>query len=389
MSIKVVYAGGGSGGHILPLIAIDAEFKFRLKDDYRSLYIISDNSIESEYLKREGLDFIGVPVGKFRRYKRGIIGNLIDYSQQFKNLFDVFKTNKGLLKSIKLLKSYSPDCVLIKGGNAGLIVGLAAVILNIPIYLLESDIVIGTTNKLLVRFCRTLFVSWPIDEIKLNIKFTNKMVYLGTPVDRRFTNISLKDSRNKLLKMNLKTDNNKLNILFLGGSLGSQYINDFVINNLNRLNSNIWHVTGKGKQENKNDKGYHNYSYFESLGDDLATLIFFADIAVSRAGASSIAELATLAKPTIMIPLPIASKNHQSIQAQYLNKEKAILIHYQTELESSLLNKINKLATEPSLREELSKNFNRFSKSNASDNIRDFIIQDLGLSFNKDKVETN
>lgn len=374
--VKILFAGGGSGGHLSPLLALTESIKSEFSD-IEIEFVIAKNSIEEQLLAKRNIMPKQINVGKLRRYNQGLLNNLLDLKQQSLNFKDLFKTQLGLLESVRLLNQIKPDLVFIKGGNAGLLIGLSAVFKKIPIYIHESDIVMGTTNRILARWARRVYVSWPINSMSPN-KYLDKLKYFGTPLEDRslYTDIA-SHHPDHVLEDYLKysKQNNKLNLSILGGSLGSKSLNQTIRTLLPQLSGyNIMHLLGGGTDiDPELHQSFPNYFQSNYLYN-MAELLKVTDLAISRAGGSTIAELASFAVPTIFVPLPIASKNHQKIQAEFLRSEKAVKIYYQNQPYDILLREIDILKSNIDLRLDLARNFNRFSKSNASLNlIRDLI----------------
>ncbi len=375
--IKILFAGGGSGGHLSPLLALNDSIKQEYSD-IETKFVIAKGSIEEQLLSKRGITPFQIKVGKLRRYNQGLMKNIIDVRQQSLNVKDLIKTQMGLIETIQILNNFKPDIVFVKGGNAGLLTGLAAAIKKIPIYIHESDIVMGTTNRIIARWAKKIYVSWPINSITPN-KYLDKFCYFGTPLEDRslFTNVLKPDPVLNEYLLHIQ-HNNKFTLSVMGGSLGSKSLNQTIRTLLPQLapHYNIMHLLG-GNSEIDQDlsKKFPNYFQTNYL-HNIADLLKNSQLAVARAGGSTIAELASFAVPTILVPLPVASKNHQKIQTDFLVKEKAVKVYYQDQPFDILLREINSIKSDNELRFDLARNFNRFSKSNASLNLARDLIYD-------------
>lgn len=271
---KIVFTGGGTAGHVYPTLAV----KERLGKDYEVHYV-GGSGMEKGIISQEK-DIIYHQISTVKLQRKLTIENLLI----------PFKLLKSISQAKKILKDINPSVIFSKGGFVAVPVVIAGHKLGIPVISHESDLTLGLANKIILRYCNKMCVSFE-DTVKAN----EKCVYTGQPIRKKV----LSGNKRNIIFDSL--DNNKPNLLVLGGSLGAKFINEKVWNNLDKLteNFNVLHVTGKQASEIKTHKGYKQVDYAENIGDYLA----FADIVLSRAGSGAINEFLALSKPMLLIPL--------------------------------------------------------------------------------------
>ncbi len=296
---KIILTGGGTAGHVTPNIALMP----RLKElGYEIYYVGSYDGIEKKLIEELGIPYYGISSGKLRRYF------------DLRNFIDPFKVLRGYFQSKKLMKKIKPDIVFSKGGFVSVPVARAAARKKIPVILHESDMTPGLANKLALPKATKICCNFP-ETIK-NLP-EGKAVVTGTPIRTELFNGD-KEAAKRFCGF---TDNKPV-LLFIGGSTGSQIINDTLSACLDELlkTYNIIHLCGKGKANaaNNGKKGYVQYEYIKK---ELADLFALADIAISRAGANAICELLALRKPNVLIPLSLAaSRGDQILNAASFEK---------------------------------------------------------------------
>lgn len=289
---KVVFTGGGSGGHIMPLIAIIRELKSRPESQSMRLHYIGPyDAIARTLFLHENVKIHHIVSGKIRNYF------------SFFNIIDIFlKIPFSFFQGLFILAKLRPQLVFSKGGTGSVPVSWAARMLSIPVFIHESDAVAGKSNAEVSKFAQKTFTSFPQTE---GIR-SSRIIVAGNPI------------RKSLLQGYIIQPFAKPLILVWGGSQGAKAINDFIISILDELLSNyeVAHVVGEknykaiiGALKNKFSAGYHLY---ESLNEiELKNLLASADFVVSRAGAGSIFEMAAFGKPGIIIPLSAEISLHQ------------------------------------------------------------------------------
>ncbi len=300
-NIRILLTGGGSGGHVFPVIAVAKQ----LQEDCRSqnltchfLYLGSFSGPEKKIAKANHLKFYPILSGKWRRYF------------SLWNLVDIFKLILGFFQSLALLLFFWPEVVFAKGGYVTVPIVVVAWLLRRPIVIHESDSILGFANNFEAKLANKICVGFPVEQY--HGLPPEKVIYSGNPVRMEF--------------IEKRKDISEDHILVMGGSQGSTKINQLILNVMPRLSKKykIVHITGKRdyqkivKHKNKN---YEIYKFVDNIADLMAK----SKLIISRAGANSIAEILTLGKPSILIPLPSAASDHQLKNAQYVQRKGAAI----------------------------------------------------------------
>lgn len=322
--------------------------------------------------------------GKWRRYQGlSFIGHVTDAKTMLKNIRDFFYFMIGFIQSVIIFIFWRPTVLFVKGGFVGLPVGLAAALLRIPIITHDSDIVPGLTNRILSRYARFCAVAMPANYY-VEYYSPQKIVYTGVPLRNEFYNISEKNLNMYRSELNIKIDSNIVSII--GGSLGAIRMNDSVMSNLDNLfkipNLVLIWVTGN-KQYDKIKNKISNSIYKDDIRlfaftDDLYKLLAISNVVVSRAGATTIAELAELSIATILVPNPYLVGAHQTKNAFALKQSNAADVIFEDELlnnEFVLSEHIKSLINNNKLRADLSLNIRKFAVKKSSNRIVDTIFK--------------
>ncbi|TDQ39778.1 undecaprenyldiphospho-muramoylpentapeptide beta-N-acetylglucosaminyltransferase [Aureibacillus halotolerans] len=324
MSKTIVLTGGGSAGHVTPHLALIPQLQ---KEGYSVAYIGSKDGIEKDMMAEQQIDYTGVSTGKLRRYK------------DLNNLKDPFRVLKGITEARKALKKLKPSLVFSKGGFVSVPVVIAAKTLGIPCVLHESDRSPGLANKIVLRFCEKICVTFPETASLLP---EGKAIHTGAIV------------RPDLFKGNAAKgrtlcdfSSSKPVLLVMGGSMGAQKINDTIRTELDVLLStfHVIHICGKGKIDpNVQQYGYKAFDYVSS---ELSDLLACTDVVVSRAGSNAINEFLALRIPMLLVPLsPRVSRGDQVENAASFEKQGFASVVQEEELNSDTLHaQINELYT--------------------------------------------
>lgn len=319
MAEKIIIAGGGTGGHIFPAIALAKEIK-RKDVDVEIVFVGGRGALEEKIIPKEGYRLVSFDVTGIK--KKSIVNKISS----------IFKASKAIFKALKFLKEERPDMVVGCGSYSSGPVVLAAWLLHIKTAVLEQNAVPGLTNRILGRIANRVFISY--DESKKYFPPFN--TYLtGTPVRR---DIAMGPS------VVVRKKQDKLYILVYGGSQGATAINAAFLDSAEYL-TDIWssleitHQTGEeGFEHAKNSYERKNLQVnLCKFIDDMSTAYAMADLAICRAGATSIAELSSVGVPAILIPYPFASDDHQSVNARKLEKKGAAKVLKQEKLTGKIL----------------------------------------------------
>ena len=330
--MKILFTGGGTGGHFYPIIAVAESVSEVVKEKKilsPELFYIAPTPYNARALFENDIQYINVPAGKLRRYFSLL------------NISDAFKTIYGCLLALIKVYSIYPDVIFGKGGYASFPTLLAGKILNIPIIIHESDSKPGKVNKWAGKFAKKVALSYP-DAIQY-FEHKDRVAYTGNPIRSGIIQPLSNGAREFLdLEESTKT------ILILGGSQGSQNINDTIISALPELLNNyqIIHQTGKANLEEiksttsvilKDHKFAYRYHPFDYLNDlALRMSAGVADVVVSRAG-STIFEIAAWGVPSIIIPLPSSISHDQTNNAFSYSKTGAASIVEENNLSAHIL----------------------------------------------------
>lgn len=297
---RIILTGGGTAGHVTPNIALIPRLK---EEGYDIHYIGSYDGIEKKLIEDLRIPYHGISSGKLRRYfdKR--------------NFSDPFRVIKGYGEASRLIKSLKPDVVFSKGGFVSVPVVIAAKNHKVPAIIHESDMTPGLANKICIPSATKICCNFP--EAMEHLP-KDKAVLTGTPIRQE---LFQGDSLEAIKFTGL--DANKPTILVVGGSTGSVKVNLAVRNCLDELleKYQIIHLCGKDKVDTAYN-GRTGYVQYEYIKKELSSLLAFADIVISRAGANAICELQALAKPNILIPLGAkASRGDQILNAESFQKQ--------------------------------------------------------------------
>lgn len=337
---KIIFTGGGTLGHVMPNLYLMEELS-----DYEISYIGS-NGIEKDRVKDRVKTYFEIPAVKLVR------GKII------KNLKIPFVLFSSIMKAKKILKDYRPNVIFSKGGYVSLPVCIAARLLHIPVISHESDYSLGLANKIILKVSNNLCVNFKNLEGK-----NKKIVYTGPIFSREFES-------KKVNKSDFSLDQNKPTILIVGGSLGSQKINDNLYPILKDLlvHFNIIHLTGKG---NVKVKSYANYNSFEERRD-MVNLYNIADFVIGRSGAGVTAECFYKLLPMLLIPLANkASRGDQTLNAEYyVNLGVASIVEETGLTPTKLLDNIMKFSNNL---ENYKRNYSNSSKQNGKEKIIEMI----------------
>lgn len=303
--MKIVVSGGGTGGHIYPALALIREIQ-KTNKDAQFLYIGTINGLESKLVPRENIPFQSIYITGFKR------------KLSLENIKTIFRFLKGVSDSKKILKDFKPDIVIGTGGYVCGPVVYAAAKLGIPAIIHEQNSIPGLTNKFLSRYVSKIAICFT--EAKEYFP-AEKVVFTGNP---RASEVIGKDGVKGRLSAGLST--NKPAVLIFGGSRGARPINEAVIQALPELAEKAYqvlYVTGDVHYENVkkevelvgNPKNVVIKPFIHNMPEVLAGI----DLVVSRAGATTLAEITSLGIPSILIPSPYVTNNHQEKNAKALS----------------------------------------------------------------------
>ena len=357
---KVIIAGGGTGGHIFPAIAIANALKAK-KSNIEILFIGAKGKMEMEKVPEAGYPIMGLDIAGFNR------------SSLIKNISLPVKLIKSFLQVRSIFKSYMPDAVIGVGGYSTFPVLRFAQAKSIPTFIHESNSYAGKANILLGKKATEIFVAvdgmnrfFPADKIKIT----------GNPIRKDITGSEM-SKEDALKHFGLK--HNKITVLVIGGSLGAKSINEAVSASIENFGENnlqlIWQ-TGKIDSFKYKDAANGKSNIYISEFIKLMGIAYIAaDIVISRSGAMSVSELCVSGKPTVFVPFPYAAEDHQTVNARYLVDRNAALMVKDSEVDQQLSKTVLELAKNADLQYSLHRNIIVFAVLNADEIIANEILK--------------
>jgi len=371
--MRILFTGGGTGGHIFPIVAIVREIR-RLypKKDLEFYYLGPKDDFSSIALSQEDFIIKTIISGKIRRYFA------------WQNFIDIlFKIPLGVIQSFFWLLFNRPDLVFSKGGSGSISVTYSARFLFIPVFMHESDIVPGLSNQMTSKWAKKIFISFD----KTEYFDPEKTTLTGNPIRKEI----LEGDEEKAAEIFNLTLSKPI-FLIIGGSQGAETINDFVLRILNYLlkDYEIIHVAGTQNvkevsaeaqvvEDKDLDRYYHPVGFLDE--EKIKHAYKVADLIISRSGSGSIFEIAAVGKPSILIPLPSAAGDHQSKNAYaYAETGAAEVIEQQNLTPNFFMEKLQLLFLHPEKIEEMKQAALAFAKPLAARAIAREILEFLMLN---------
>lgn len=357
---KVILAGGGTGGHIFPAIAIANALK-NIDSNIEILFVGAKGRMEMEKIPQAGYQIEGLDIAGFNR------------SSLIKNIELPYKLAKSFIQVRNILKKFKPDAVIGVGGYSSFPVLWFAQIKGIKTFIHESNSFAGKSNIILGKKATKIFTGTTGME-----KFfpKEKILVTGNPVREVITRSGITKSEG--IKF-FSLDESKKTVLIVGGSLGANSINKAIDKGLeNLLNAGlqiIWQ-TGKPYAENAKERAKGKESVWVN---EFITQMEFAyaaaDIVVARSGAMSVAELCVVKKPVLFVPYPFAAEDHQTVNAMQLVNKHAALMVKDTEVMQKLVFMTIELSMDESKQQELKKNIAGLAITDADKKIANEVIK--------------
>lgn len=373
-------AGGGSGGHVTPVLAVLRELKKH--DKNLKAYFITDKAFGQQATGIIDTLNFKVPVkkinaGKFRRFHSvSVWKQIFNLPMTFKNIGDVFVTGVGLLQSVRYLRKVKPDVVFTKGGFVCLPVGLAASFLKIPLVIHDSDSLPGLTNKLLAKHATIIATGAPVENYPYPREKTH---YVGVPVSAAFRPVTQQE-KEKCRSVLGMVDIKKPLVVVTGGGLGARNLNRAIVSVAEPLlkKCSILHITGQSNYNEVMQRAPESADYVvKPFINGLALAFGGADVVVTRAGATTTSELAAMAKPTIIVPNPYLTGGHQIKNAEVFAKAGAAIVVQEDKIVMNpviLKLAIEKIIDDKKTMNDLSKAIYKFAKPDSAIDMAELIV---------------
>jgi UDP-N-acetylglucosamine--N-acetylmuramyl-(pentapeptide) pyrophosphoryl-undecaprenol N-acetylglucosamine transferase len=376
MTTRVLLVGGGTGGHVYPLVAVAKALQARAAQKGESLKILmmGDGPIFARAAKENGIPYTTIIAPKLRRYTSA--GNILD----------ILKVPVALLQSMLKLLWFMPDAVFAKGGYTCAFPTLVARLYFIPVYLHESDSVPGLANRMLSKRSKLVFTSFASADRYFS-ELGRPTMLVGNPFRAQLCCVDHVQALSAL-----KLDATKKTVLIIGGSLGAKQLNDLVLNGLVQMVQKGFQVVHQTGEKNFDDvkKAIEQYmtegkdSYAPLIAaqyrvypfldeGQLATAYGAADVAVTRASAGVLTELSYAGKPMIVVPLPGSANDHQMVNAAELGRFGAVVMDGANVSVQVLLSQLDRIL-EPATYADISTRIKTFAKPDAADRIAQTIL---------------
>lgn len=356
--MRVLFAGGGTGGHINPAISI-ADYAAAQDKDFKALFVGTQQGLETKLVPKAGYDIEYIEIQGF------------DRKRIWRNFETVRKLITARKKCREIIREFKPDCIVCTGGYVSGPVAMASKAMGVPSLIHEQNVYPGMTVKGSANYVSYLALSF--EETINYINQKEKCVVTGNPVRQEILKADYTESR---IKMGI----DKPFVLIFGGSLGADRINDTVIDILERIvkDNKIELLFGTGDRNYEkimNTIGERGITLGDNVKvvsyiDNMAECMAAADVVVSRAGAITVSEIAALGKPSILIPSPNVVRNHQEQNAREFEKRQAAALILEKDLTSdALYDKIMSMVEDAALLKEMSENLKPLAKTKALEDL--------------------
>lgn len=362
--LRIIIAGGGTGGHIFPAIAIANALK-KMQPAINILFMGAKGKMEMEKIPQAGYEIKGLDIAGFNR------------SSLMKNIWLPFKLVKSFLQVRNIMLTYKPDAVIGVGGYSSFPVLKNAQLRGIPTFIHESNSFAGRSNIMLGKKATKIFVATSGME-----KFfpANKIVVTGNPVRSSITQSGTTRSAGQAF---FNLDESKQTVLAIGGSLGAKTINDAINNKLEmfeRHNLQLIWQTGKSASEQHKDITPFSNIWKGEFIQQMEMAYAAADVVISRSGAMAVTELCVVAKPVVFVPYPYAAEDHQTVNARHLVQHNAAIMIADSEADNKLVDEVINLAHNHALQLTLKNNISKLAITNADEAIANEIALALKKS---------
>lgn len=366
--MRILFAGGGTAGHINPALSV-ADYMKERENDFEALFIGTERGLEKKLVPSNGYNIKYIDIRGF------------DRKHLLKNVSVLFKLKKSEIDCKKIIKEFKPDAVVCTGGYVSGPVAIAAHKMHVPAIIHEQNVYPGLTVKGAEKYVDYVAVSF--EETAAHMKHAEKCVVTGNPI------------RTELLRAEKETARAKLGltdkpfVLVFGGSLGAAKINSTMTEVLKKLaaEKKVSLLFGTGDRnydtvmQNLKNSGVELTEDIKVVPyiDNMSTVMAAADVVVARAGAITVSEIAALGKPSVLIPSPNVVRNHQEQNAREFERNNAAEVITEDVLTPELLyNKITALTADKNRLADMSANVKKLAKTDALERIYEIVKKIVG-----------
>ncbi|MEN9381307.1 MAG: undecaprenyldiphospho-muramoylpentapeptide beta-N-acetylglucosaminyltransferase [Bacteroidota bacterium] len=360
--LRIIIAGGGTGGHIFPAIAV-AQAIQKLQPTAAILFVGAKGKMEMEKIPQAGFQIEGLTIAGLNR------------TNMFKNISLPFKLIKSFFQVRRIFNNFKPNAVFGVGGYSSFPVLKFAQTKNIPTFIHEANAFAGKSNQWLGKNATMIFTGTSGME---NFFPAQKIQVTGNPVRQSIVDAHISKEAS-LLKFGLLPD--RLTILIIGGSLGAASINKAVMNHLPKFKGNtmqlIWQTGKPSANVYVNAASEYANIYVNSFIDDMSSAYTAADIVVSRSGAMAVAEICITGKACVFVPYPFAAEDHQTYNAMQLVKEDAAYLVKDEEANEKLIPVLMSLVQDNEMVLQMQSRIKKFARIDADNLIAKSILNNI------------
>lgn len=346
--MRIVVSAGGTMGHINPALKIIEEFQ-KNENHLEVIYIGTHNRMEKDIIPKKGYTYVGLEIYGFSR----------SMSQNVKNIFCI---QKAIKKCKDVMRDFKPDVVIGVGGYVTYPVLKAAHDLHIKTFIHEQNSIPGKSNKMIGKYADLIGITFK--ESEKYFKTKGKIVLTGHPSGDAVKDVPTKN------KESLGLDKNKKLVTVVAGSLGSGSLNDKMtcfLKDVQNQNYEVVYITGKSHYESFCKEIFPKNVFVFPYMEELPGLLKISDIVISRAGAGSLSEILALRIPSIIIPSPNVSNNHQYYNAKELSDKKCIYLLEEKDITKDVLEQtIDRVLNDKNLRLEMTLAMQKSLNGNSS-----------------------
>ena len=379
--MKIVFVGGGTGGHFYPLIAVAEEIE-RYAREHQLVqpkkYYLGPSRYDEKALYDAGIKFVYCPAGKLRRTK--------DIVSRIKNFFSLFSIFFGALKAVFTLFVIFPDVVFSKGGYTSFPVLFAARLLRIPVVIHDSDSTLGRVSRWSAAFATHIAIAYPEAEHDLHEKHRKKAALIGIPI-RRELRYNPQSDAHALLHL----DSSLPTVAVLGGSSGAHFLNENVLDALPVMlrKYQVVHQTGEDMFDTVKKE---TESFLRTLSDDMHTyhplpflsayymraLYSVADVIITRAGSGTLYEIAEWGIPAIIVPIREEVSHDQKKNAYaYARSAGGVVVEEQNLSPHLLVSQVDGILQDEKVRTEMQQKAKTFASPDASEKVAKLLVDIL------------